>query len=580
MEHVDDRSAILRDDNSYASGAAVASASGETLFVINLCAGMTPHSTDQLPGLDAYRLYQVSRIEDGRRRYRLRLGFFTSETAAENVLVSVRNRFATAFISCLGDEDLKHASGYLKRPLQEVQQHVDFQRTGRFSVAATRPAPAKPVTMPATQVKAAPAAKPIQAAAPKPAAPVRVTAPTVTPATKPIAKPLAAAQAESEEFEITWEPPKFASAAKPATVAPRVAANAMKPAQTAAPVKAPAAPAMRTAPARSPAPSVSPAKSPAPPLTASTPPVAATKPRSAPSQTPFHVGAGVSIPDSGLSLAKDGAVKSAQPTHAPAPPPVTANAMRAAQAASITAVSRQALASTWRQQGDGGPTLDTTQTIRALTKTELEDAQGLKWFVVQLAVSDQPVNLDTMPRLDIFEAYRLYSIAMMENGSIRHCLRLGFFSEAVSAEAVMGYLKTFFGSPTIERISTAEHERFKDPPAPKPGVEPEIKSQARVITMEERRPASIPTINNAIASGRPSANRAAVKASAPAVRTAPSGRPTGKRTVAPNKPRPYPPSQSDLLLSEAQRLGLSDTAIIRVKKNPSLLARLVGKLTN
>jgi hypothetical protein len=91
----------------------------------------------------------------------------------------------------------------------------------------------------------------------------------------------------------------------------------------------------------------------------------------------------------------------------------------------------------------------------------MEDAAQEKWFAVQLAVSDQPVNLDAMPRLDIFEAYRLYSVASAGSGKIVHSLRLGFFKEAVSAEAVMGYLQTFFGSPTVMRVSVAEHARFQ-----------------------------------------------------------------------------------------------------------------------
>ena len=113
------------------------------------------------------------------------------------------------------------------------------------------------------------------------------------------------------------------------------------------------------------------------------------------------------------------------------------------------------------------PELDSTQTIRALTNAEMEDEQQDKWFAVQLAVSDQPVNLDAMPRLDIFEAYRLYSVATAGSGKIVHSLRLGFFKEAVSAEAVSGYLKTFFGSPTVMRVSVAEHARFKDAPSTK-----------------------------------------------------------------------------------------------------------------
>ena len=49
-----------------------------------------------------------------------------------------------------------------------------------------------------------------------------------------------------------------------------------------------------------------------------------------------------------------------------------------------------------------------------------------------------------MPHLDIFEVYRLYSVASAGGGKIVHSLRLGFFREVVSAEAVSGYLKTFF----------------------------------------------------------------------------------------------------------------------------------------
>ena len=61
---------------------------GSPLFVINLCASLAPVPTTgkNLPGLENYRLYQVARVEDGRTRHRLRLGFFTSESHAEGVL--------------------------------------------------------------------------------------------------------------------------------------------------------------------------------------------------------------------------------------------------------------------------------------------------------------------------------------------------------------------------------------------------------------------------------------------------------------------------------------------------------------
>jgi len=124
---VDESSASALRDIDILTGSPMPGADDyEPLFVINLCAAMTPLNLDgsPLPGLERYKLYQVSRMEDGRRRYRLRLGFFTSESLAEDVLCSVRQQYATAFTSCLCDEDLKHASGYLKRSVR------DLQRTG------------------------------------------------------------------------------------------------------------------------------------------------------------------------------------------------------------------------------------------------------------------------------------------------------------------------------------------------------------------------------------------------------------------------------------------------------------------
>jgi hypothetical protein len=93
----------------------VSQGAGTQLFVINLCASIAPVSTTgrNIPGLDNYRLYQVARVEDGRTRHRLRLGFFTNEAHAERVLTVVRQQYPTAFTTCLGDEDRRFTRGYL-----------------------------------------------------------------------------------------------------------------------------------------------------------------------------------------------------------------------------------------------------------------------------------------------------------------------------------------------------------------------------------------------------------------------------------------------------------------------------------
>jgi hypothetical protein len=103
---------------------------------------------------------------------------------------------------------------------------------------------------------------------------------------------------------------------------------------------------------------------------------------------------------------------------------------------------------------------DTTQTLRPLTPSELEDAMALRWFVIQLSSADEAFDPDALPNLDIFSEYRLYSVASLDQGKLIHALRVGFFSEESHAKAVAGYLGTFYENPAVKRVSTAERTRF------------------------------------------------------------------------------------------------------------------------
>jgi hypothetical protein len=108
------------------------------------------------------------------------------------------------------------------------------------------------------------------------------------------------------------------------------------------------------------------------------------------------------------------------------------------------------------------PNLDATQTVRALTQLELEDGSTSRWFVIQLSLAEDPFDPDTLPNLDIFSVYRLYSVAGIDQGRIMHALRLGFFTEELAAGAVASYLAAFYDKPTIKRVSSAERERFAE----------------------------------------------------------------------------------------------------------------------
>jgi hypothetical protein len=108
------------------------------------------------------------------------------------------------------------------------------------------------------------------------------------------------------------------------------------------------------------------------------------------------------------------------------------------------------------------PNLESTQTLRPLTQLELEDDSVTRWFVIQLSISEDGFDPDSLPNLDIFGEYRLYSVLGIDQGKVLHALRLGFFAEEGAAAAVASYLSAFYEKPTIKRISTAERDRFND----------------------------------------------------------------------------------------------------------------------
>lgn len=281
--------------------------------------------------------------------------------------------------------------------------------------------------------------------------------------------------------------------------------------------------------------------------------------------------------------------------------------MTAAQATAPAAIKAAVAPPAAVRKVDGPPPdLDSTQTIRALTSDELKDESQEKWFAIQLAVSDQPVNLDTMPRLDIFEAYRLYSVASAGSGKITHSLRIGFFREDHSAEAVCGYLKTFFNSPSVVRISIAEQARFKDAPAPKAPP----KAEAKVLDLSHARergaPKVVPTVTMEVetkkvdtsatgsfkmnstgmhkalnatgthkalsATGTHKALKAASKSATPPTRSQSLTSATGKHKSLQQKK-----SLSQQLMDEAREVELSQSGIRKLPKNDSLFSKMFGK---
>ena len=103
---------------------------------------------------------------------------------------------------------------------------------------------------------------------------------------------------------------------------------------------------------------------------------------------------------------------------------------------------------------------DDTQTRRALKEAVIGNAPVS--FAVQLQWSVQPVQLDKVPPLAIFSAYTLYTVEGSREGRKWYGLRLGFFSDAISAKQVAYYVRSEFTSVAVVPVSPAEKARASD----------------------------------------------------------------------------------------------------------------------
>ena len=146
-------------------------------FVINLTSSTTPVSlpANTHPELKRFKFFVSRRREDGRERFRLHLGYFSTQEEAEGLLELVREVYPAAWASVAPGQKLR------------AQQAA-------AAVSAPMPAPAPApavVAVPAAVAVPAPA-RPVAASVARPAAPATVTP---TPAPSPQAAPAAAAPA-------------------------------------------------------------------------------------------------------------------------------------------------------------------------------------------------------------------------------------------------------------------------------------------------------------------------------------------------------------------------------------------------
>jgi hypothetical protein len=462
-------------------------------FVINLTSSTTPMALSQPkdPTLAQYTFFVSRRLEDGRERFRLHMGYFETMQSAEEMLVVVRDVYPGAWASEAPGKKLRANS----------------------AAAATPPAPAKPA-----------AAKPVAATpAPAPAAPAIAATPPPAPVPAEPEKPHPFAATPpppvlkyefEEPFELIEEPADFkplnipvVHAAAPPVDRPPASATAPKAvARPSTTPKATVKPAAKTAPvAAKPAAPKAAAPKPAAPKAAA-PKAAAPKP---------------AVPASSPVVTKPAAARPALTATPPAKPPAKPPMMAPKIAAQVSAPALKAPAAeptvqmpvikptmsatpsltNVRQVIEELDDLSDTQTIRLLERhspyregsqeasvdeairvIKPEDAHSMQaiknevkrnapvLFAVQLDWSVTPFDMAKVSPLAIFNAYTLYTTEASRDGRTWFGLRLGFFSDAVSAKQVAYYVRSDFKSVSVVPVTTIEKERANDINAARSGI--------------------------------------------------------------------------------------------------------------
>ena len=387
-------------------------------FVINLGASSAPM---ELPAAELTRdsqayVYRIRRNEDGRIRYRLRLGPFLREEDADAALSTVRHVYPSALTATAWVEDLnaiavQQAKAGISRPVLEAvptssAPEIPTLEEPAAVAASVADFAGEDIVLGESELHSE--SIDLDDGEPTIEAPVLTD---IAPAAEPAAaSPMPAPALEFPELLLLEDVPAPAPQSRPleGTVASPAATGKV-------PVLEASFDALSS--------SLSLAESPSGEAAAA---VTAPAPVAAPVLSPVQ--APVRLPP-----------KPAAP-RAAAPEPV-----RRAEPARETPLS-----------------LETTQTLRPLTTSEMQNEVALRWFVIQLSLSDQAFDPSAVPNFDIFLLYRLYSVTSVDQGRSVHALRLGFFGEEMAAQAVASYLKSYYENPTVKRVSVAERERFSE----------------------------------------------------------------------------------------------------------------------
>jgi hypothetical protein len=428
------------------AGEATAPVASTGPFVLNLCSSTTPMALAQtdLPELKRFTFFVSRRFEEGRERFRLHMGYFATLAEAEEWLNVVREIYPGAWAGEAPGRKLRERAA---AAAAAQAQHAAGPQEHPFA-AAPAPAPLVPDPIPVLLPV-------LQAAPRKP--PAVVPAPPV--ANKPAAQTIAPAPAPAAPAPVV--------ARKPPAAEPR------KPAPAANPVRAPVAAPLAVAPTITRAPVAA---------ASGTPGVAAAQKHvfAAPPAAPMPAkaaGASGVFGDSNVrevlkalgdasATGETRLMRTPPPPRAPEPPPAK-EALSDTQVLKLLEVRRPEGAPEQSQPQEevahgAIPLLkpDDTGTREALKHAVASNAAVL--FAVQLQWSVQAVELEKVPPLAIFSAYTLYTVEGSRDGRKWYGLRLGFFSDAISAKQVAHYVRSEFASVAVVPVSAQEKSRATD----------------------------------------------------------------------------------------------------------------------
>ncbi|HTP39867.1 MAG TPA: hypothetical protein VMI92_09875 [Steroidobacteraceae bacterium] len=414
-------------------------------FVINLCASTTPMALGQNshPALKRFKFFVSRRREDGRERFRMHLGFFASQEDAESLLPVVREFYPAAWAGVAPGQKLRNeaaAAAAAAAGLAQPSIHdISVVAVSEPAVAEVAAAPAAPEAVAAAPLTApAPAAPTAIDYAPEaPSAPLELTLVQQPPRSSPTSRALEAVRAAISSLEDsgarsvpTVKPVPELKASTSGSYPSLDDSQVLRVLE--APSGAPHDPRAAGRGAPAPAATSAPAHTPAP--------ASKTEPANA------------SAP---------GSKSAAASTSAPA------RMRAAAPAATITATSaaqpRQAPAAPSNESSG-----ERTVIAPAYMPTPKPQPQGqVAAYAVQLIWSVQPIDVATVPQLAIFAAYTLYAAEGNRDGRRWYGLRLGFFTDPVSARQVAQYVRSEFNSVSVVPVTAREAERAASAP-PRP----------------------------------------------------------------------------------------------------------------